>query len=468
MSEKTSRYALPLIAADQAQKHVTHNEALLLIDLLSGIMQVLDRDLTEPPADASDGDLYILGGAGSGNWIGYDEGDLAASIDGGWRRIIPSTGMIAAIGDEAGLLLYWSSSAWSTEMFGFVASAMHATSATEIGIAAGEQAFTLAETARGWGIGARLRAASVTDPSNFMEGIATAYAGTSLTLDVDLVGGSGTHSDWAVNLTGEPGEDGATDYDDLTNKPRLREVLTAARSYYVATTGSDSNDGLTAGTAFRTVQKAADVVATLDMSIYQVTINLGAGFYNETVTLKQVVGGLPPLINGVGATSSTVSKIYAENNFSNWRLRNMGLAGSVGGIGMQVIGHAAISIGLFDFGGTSRNQHARVESSAVLKAEGNFSISTGATQQAFDAIHSDVAFQGRTITINADINVGTFFAARGAGYLQLWSCTFSTGSFTVTGKRYACTSNGVLETGGVADLIPGTTAGTTATGGQYI
>jgi hypothetical protein len=38
-----------------------------------------------------------------------------------------------------------------------------------------------------------------------MEGLVTGYSGTSLTIAVDLANGSGTHSDWNLNLTGPAG-----------------------------------------------------------------------------------------------------------------------------------------------------------------------------------------------------------------------------------------------------------------------
>jgi hypothetical protein len=49
MSDATTHLLLPYILAAQAQKHVTHNEALRILD---GLVQlsVLDRDLTAPPA----------------------------------------------------------------------------------------------------------------------------------------------------------------------------------------------------------------------------------------------------------------------------------------------------------------------------------------------------------------------------------------------------------------------------------
>ncbi len=66
-----------------------------------------------------------------------------------------------------------------------------------------------------------------------------------------------------------------------------REVLTANRTYYVRTNGSDSNNGLTntAGGAFLTVQKAIDTVASIDLAIYDVTIQIADGTYTGAVNV---------------------------------------------------------------------------------------------------------------------------------------------------------------------------------------
>lgn len=47
--------ALPYLEAAQAQKHVTHNEALRALDAVV-MLAVLDRDLASPPGSPSDGD----------------------------------------------------------------------------------------------------------------------------------------------------------------------------------------------------------------------------------------------------------------------------------------------------------------------------------------------------------------------------------------------------------------------------
>ena len=55
MSDATTHLLLPYILAAQAQKHVTHNEALRILDGLVHL-SVLDRDLTAPPGSPGDGD----------------------------------------------------------------------------------------------------------------------------------------------------------------------------------------------------------------------------------------------------------------------------------------------------------------------------------------------------------------------------------------------------------------------------
>ena len=110
MSDTTPRVALPLLAAAQSQKHVTHNEALLELDALLATV-ILDRDLSTPPGSPSDGDTYLVKATGTGEWTGQD-GKLAYAIDGGWRFYAPFEGLTAYVADEAKLILY-NGTAWS-------------------------------------------------------------------------------------------------------------------------------------------------------------------------------------------------------------------------------------------------------------------------------------------------------------------------------------------------------------------
>ena len=109
MSDTTTNLLLPYILAAQAQKHVTHNEALRLLD---GLVQlsVLDRDLAAPPASPADGDRYIVANGGTGDWTGWDL-NVALFTDGTWLRLPPRAGWCAWVEDE-GLLLVYDGAVW--------------------------------------------------------------------------------------------------------------------------------------------------------------------------------------------------------------------------------------------------------------------------------------------------------------------------------------------------------------------
>ncbi len=122
MSETTAHLALPFVMAAQAQKHVTMNEALRLLD---GIVQlaVLDHDLTDPPPSPAEGDRHIPASGATGAWAGW-AGSIAYWIDGAWMRILPTPGWLAWIEAEARLVV-WTGSVWLpvVEAMGFIAQA---------------------------------------------------------------------------------------------------------------------------------------------------------------------------------------------------------------------------------------------------------------------------------------------------------------------------------------------------------
>jgi Protein of unknown function (DUF2793) len=100
---------LPYIIAAQAQKHVTHNEALRGLDALVQLM-VLDKDLSSPPGSPADGDRYIVAASPTGAWSGQ-AGKIAAWQDGAWAFYTPREGWRAWLADED-KLFFWDGSDW--------------------------------------------------------------------------------------------------------------------------------------------------------------------------------------------------------------------------------------------------------------------------------------------------------------------------------------------------------------------
>lgn len=107
---QTTNLQLPYIVAAQAQKHVTHNEAIRALDALVQI-SVIDRDLTAPPGTPVEGDRYIVSSGATGVWAGMD-GRVAAYQDNAWIYYIPRTGWLAWVADE-GLLYVYGGANWS-------------------------------------------------------------------------------------------------------------------------------------------------------------------------------------------------------------------------------------------------------------------------------------------------------------------------------------------------------------------
>ncbi len=98
MSE-TPRLALPLLAAGQAQKHVTHNDALMRLDALVHLV-VASRTQTIPPAAPSETATYIVPAGGTGVFADRED-QLAIFEDGGWSFLSPRPGWQAWVTDEA-------------------------------------------------------------------------------------------------------------------------------------------------------------------------------------------------------------------------------------------------------------------------------------------------------------------------------------------------------------------------------
>jgi len=81
------------------------------------------------------------------------------------------------------------------------------TSTSSVAIGTGTKTFTtnLNSTNTAFTVGSRVRVAYPPDPTYFMEGNITAFSGTTLTINADVVGGSGTLANWSFTSVGSAG-----------------------------------------------------------------------------------------------------------------------------------------------------------------------------------------------------------------------------------------------------------------------
>ncbi len=249
-----------------------------------------------------------------------------------------------------------------------------------------------------------------------------------------------------------------------------REILTSSRTYYVRTDGSDSNDGLanTSGGAFLTVQKAVDVVYGLDLTIYNVTIQLSDGTYAGTVVASgpflgsgtvTVKGNSTTPTNVVLSTSGSISVTAKQGAVLTIKDLKITNSSSISLLGTQK-GH--INFSGIDFG--AAGQQVRADDGGSITATGNYTISGGGTNHLI-SVGGVVRTQSKTVTISG---TPTFSVFASGDYVGLILANGNTYSGSATGARYGATMNGVIYVGGGgANYFPGNSAGSTATGGQY-
>ncbi|SJZ85295.1 DUF2793 domain-containing protein [Consotaella salsifontis] len=123
--DKTANLAMPFILPAQAQKHVTHNEALEILDALVQCA-VVDRSRSAPPEAPVEGERYLVAPGATGAWTGQ-EGAIAAFQAGDWAFLRPSAGFLVYVEAEALVLLYdgsgWRAPVRATDRLGVNATA---------------------------------------------------------------------------------------------------------------------------------------------------------------------------------------------------------------------------------------------------------------------------------------------------------------------------------------------------------
>lgn len=252
----------------------------------------------------------------------------------------------------------------------------------------------------------------------------------------------------------------------------VREVLTADRTYYVRTDGDDSNSGLVndAANAFLTIQKACNVVGTLDLAGYHVTIQVANGIYTAggVISIPWIGGDVTiqgdistpsnVLINSPGSCFSSSIVIPNYLTIQGFELRVSSSGHSVANVGSGTLRIANLIFG------TSTNYHIYAGSpGAYIFVVGDYQITGGASVHMLVNTGGHIVCPSvRSVTLIGNPAFSAFAYATRTGVIQV------TSSFTgsATGKKYSVDTHGVVYASGI--VLPGSTNGTIATGGQYV
>lgn len=250
-----------------------------------------------------------------------------------------------------------------------------------------------------------------------------------------------------------------------------REVLSANRTYYVRTDGSDSNDGLanTSGGAFLTIHKAVDVVeSSLEIPAgIEVTIKIADGTYTGATTVSGFFGNGSLKIEGNTTTpgnviiSVTSNTAFYFTSVLSVTLTGMKITTATSGYAIIVGEWSSVVLGVLEFGAAASG-HIAVTTWSLVNFSSNYKISGSAPAHLFVISNARFICTGKTITLTGTPAFSTAYILQNS--ISTSYLVSNTYSGSATGKRYEINQNSICESG---VTLPGSVAGTTATGGQY-
>ena len=241
--------------------------------------------------------------------------------------------------------------------------------------------------------------------------------------------------------------------------------LTADLNVYVRIDGNNLNNGLTniAGGAFRTIQRAVQFASQITFGSYKVIVRVGDGDYDEVVGIVGFPGKTP------NRFADSFQIIGNEASPGNVIIRQLYISGSAGVLvsGMTVALGASANCGseavVFAFRCPTLNSTTGsyltgwdVELTAP-SSEYDYGYALKATQ------FGTLDFGGLRVVLGRDYS--NAFAVADGGCVSIYDQPVG----SATGKKFNVAMNGIINTyGGGVNFLPGTVAGTTATGGQYV
>lgn len=208
------------------------------------------------------------------------------------------------------------------------------TSTTSTLIGTGSKTFTVStsSTSSAFTVGTRVRVAYTTTPSNWMEGVITAYSGTSLTVNVDTVGGSGTYAAWTFSVAGVNNSSlvvGTTAITGGTTTRVLYDNAGVVGEYSSVPIANGGTGQATAGAAFNAL---SPITSTGDLILGNGTnsaTRLGIGTSGYVLTSNGTTASWAVTAITLGTTTVSGTSGYVLYN-------NSGVAGSFAlGTGVQ-------------------------------------------------------------------------------------------------------------------------------------
>jgi hypothetical protein len=264
------------------------------------------------------------------------------------------------------------------------------------------------------------------------------------------------------------------------------KIMIAPMDYYVNdATGSDSNNGLTPGTAFKTIQKAINEMVKWTNIGFLFGIHVADGTYAPFVAFEingsgdcMITGNVANpqnvLINDTASYVGVAAMFYGRNyRFAGFKVQ------SSNGHGIMLTRAAQVLIWNIEFGYCGYS-HMNVWFNSILSkytplgSSGQFLRITGSS------LYHELCGASRIVTdtegsdplidmqITASVSFSVYTNAYAGSYINTRYRNLTGASNVVSGKKYDAVENSIISTGGRGtSYLPGPTAGTLSTGGQY-
>jgi len=257
--------------------------------------------------------------------------------------------------------------------------------------------------------------------------------------------------------------------DTLRTSLGIREKLTANRTYYVRTDGSNSNTGLTdsAGGAFLTIQAAIDAFFALDVGGFVVTVQVRSGTFTGQISINGMPPGCtasnPLVVQGDTTTpsnvviSTTSQHAFIVSSGAEAYIQGFKIQTTTSGTGLQVSDHARVVTNAIEWGACA-TYHMEAKDGGEITLTGDYTISGSAVAHQHCTSNGYILYIGGTITLTGTPAFSAYYVGANNAYVQYGTTTFS-GS--ATGIRHYIHNNASVYTDGSyqADYFPGNTAG---------